>query len=165
MTYIPTRWDPPEKRFWGRVDKAHPSGCWVWTGTIGRKGYGNTVKFAGMATTPHRISYVIANGPIPEGLVIDHLCRNRACVNPDHLEPVTAIENTKRGAQARWSEPCPNGHDPSFRRELAKGAFCVQCRRESDARRYARNGAERRAKARERYRTNGRPDRKEVKPE
>ncbi len=72
-----------------------PTGCWHWTGAKTDKGYGrfylNGNKHA------HRISYELLIGPIPNGLVIDHLCRNPSCVNPAHLEPVTHVENVKRG--------------------------------------------------------------------
>ena len=70
--------------------------CWQWTGCVGSLGYGSyNTKLA------HRLMYEDVVGPIPEALVLDHLCRNRSCVNPAHLEPVTLSENVKRGAKSR----------------------------------------------------------------
>lgn len=72
-------------------------GCWLWEGAL-RGGYGR-VKLDGRTQAAHRASYELHVGPIPSGLVLDHLCRNRSCVNPAHLEPVTTEENIRRGEQ------------------------------------------------------------------
>jgi len=86
------------------------SGCWEWQGAISQNGYGTLNKLPA-----HRVSYERAKGPIPEGYHIDHLCRNRRCVNPEHLEAVTPRENTLRGMSPtvliRRSGRCGRGHE------------------------------------------------------
>ena len=101
-----------------------PDGCWIWTGAqSGREGarYGRI--WAGRrspaghpcADQAHRVSYEIAVGPIPDDLEIDHLCRVGLCVNPDHLEPVTRLENQRRGnapmQEQRKQTHCKRGHE------------------------------------------------------
>lgn len=87
--------------------------CWMWAGTLNRDGYG-TVSHHGRLWMAHRLAYFAFKGDIPRGLVMDHLCRNRACVNPDHLEPVTDRVNILRGeglAAAHYrKERCVRGH-------------------------------------------------------
>lgn len=84
----------PNERFWQKVDKSDPSGCWLWTGTLCDRGYGSMWK-SGRPRRAHRISFELANGAIPAGLVIDHKCRVPSCVNPDHLQAVTTGENSE----------------------------------------------------------------------
>lgn len=84
-------------RFWKFVRKDEQ--CWEWTGSKWSSGYGSFF-VANRKAAVHRVSYQINVGTIPEGLVIDHLCRNKSCVNPDHLEPVTSGENQRRGYEA-----------------------------------------------------------------
>lgn len=98
------------------------SGCWLWTGFTNEHGYGLlSVRENGKKKLrrAHRISYELKNGPIPKGLQIDHLCRVRCCVNPDHMEPVTLVENVMRGesfyAQQARRTHCPRGHEYSGR--------------------------------------------------
>lgn len=71
-------------------------GCWVWLGQQNRNGYGR-FKRRGERIMAHKYFFQLYKGPIPEGLVLDHLCKVRACVNPNHLEPVTVQVNTLRG--------------------------------------------------------------------
>ena len=81
------------ERFWAKVDKT--ATCWLWVAGKDSKGYGTF--WIGDATRgAHRVSYELTHGTIPAGLELDHLCRVRNCVNPDHLEPVTHIVNTRR---------------------------------------------------------------------
>jgi len=123
------------------------SECWVWTGALMPNGYGAfTVKIDGKwkRCYPHRISYEIHIGEIPKGLDIDHLCRNRACINPAHLEPVSRRENLARGetliAKQLKQTHCKNGHllDKSnlSAYKLKKGKReCLTCHRERERKR------------------------------
>ena len=88
------RLEPPteQERFWARVDVGHPLGCWMWDNESGYGRFKTTAK----NDLAHRYAYELLVGPIPDGLHIDHLCRNPQCVNPDHLEPVTMRENLMR---------------------------------------------------------------------
>lgn len=81
--------------------------CWVWTGAKNSRGYGVAV-VAGQRGLVHRYVYTAMVGPIPDGLHLDHLCRNPICCRPDHLEPVTARENVRRG-NATNKTHCKNG--------------------------------------------------------
>ena len=87
------------ERFMLYVHAEPNTGCWLWAGADdGRHGYGR-FRHHGLGTPQaHRVSYILHKGPVPDGLTLDHKCRQRACVNPDHLEPVTRIENIRRGA-------------------------------------------------------------------
>lgn len=134
-----------EQRFWEKVDRRGPDECWLWTGAITGRGYGNFLFKPGNRQA-HRVAYELLVGPIPEGLVLDHLCRVRACVNPAHVEPVTQRENTLRGlgplavrAYYRARTHCIHGHplwgDNVWQRKLPSGITrrCRQC--QLDARR------------------------------
>lgn len=101
----------PVERFHEKYN-VEPSGCWVWFGAT-RNGYGE-FSIGDRKLRAHRFSYETFRGPIPRGLVIDHLCRQPLCVNPGHLQPVTRGENVLRGeglsARCARRARCKNGH-------------------------------------------------------
>ena len=119
-------------RFWANVRTTGHDGCWVWMGRL-NKGYG---KVGYSRLTAHGTAYGWMRGEVPKGLQLDHLCRNRSCVNPDHLEPVTCRENVLRGvgfaAQNKQKTHCPSGHQ--YNAENTKYCrrgkrYCRECSR------------------------------------
>ena len=118
------------ERFFEKVDKT--DSCWVWTGTKNPQGYG---QFQTHTTVrAHRYIYETIRGPIPDGLVLDHLCHNKSCVNPDHLEAVTRRENNERAATWAGNKThCVNGHPrtPENLMDVAagRGRGCKVCHR------------------------------------
>jgi len=111
------------------------SGCWLWTDAKSSTGYTH-VYFQGKRRLSHRLIYEFLVGPIPQGLDLDHLCRVRHCVNPDHLEPVTRRENLRRGLRGVLLPlDCPQGHEfttenttPSTRGQGRKCRMCSRLR-------------------------------------
>ncbi len=89
--------DDVKARFWALIDVRDPSECWEWQGICSSNGYGRHYLRGFGPVISHRLAYHIAKGLMPADLVSDHLCRNRKCVNPAHIEPVTSRENTLRG--------------------------------------------------------------------
>jgi HNH endonuclease len=145
----------PAERFWAKVNKDGPipehrpdlGPCWVWTGRRNSEDYGR-LSVEGHGERAHRFGYALLVGPIPTGLVLDHLCRNTLCVNPAHLEPVTDRVNVLRGigptAQHARATHCVRGHplsganlylNPEGERR------CRICKREDDRRYKARRRA------------------------
>jgi len=125
------------------------SGCLVWVGALDGGGYGR-IHFDGKARKAHRISYELSRGEIPSGLEIDHLCRNRCCINPDHLEPVSRRINVLRGKSPKqlsdWQKSkthCPQGHEYTLENTYIKvggGRDCRSCQREWQRRFRLRKG-------------------------
>lgn len=139
--------------FWERV--VIDGSCWRWTGAISPYGYGATPWAYRPDESPraHKVAYLALVGPIPQDLVLDHLCRHRWCVNPDHLEPVTPRENILRGegfaAQNARATHCIDGHElcgpnlyvtPDGRRQ------CRACGRRRNAAHQARKRVLKRAR-------------------
>jgi len=129
----------PKLIFWHYVEPEPTSGCWLWSGSVNRLGYG-TLGDQGLA---HRIGYRLLVGPIPAGLEIDHLCRVRSCVNPAHLEPVPHRVNVLRGdadaARNARKTHCPQGHAYTIenmlvRTRLAGKRVCRICDKAATAR-------------------------------
>lgn len=107
-------------RFFARVNANGV--CWEWLGAIQNNGYGKAT-LDDRATTAHRVSWRLLVGPIPDGMTLDHLCRNKVCVNPDHLEVVTSGENSRRGKRRH---SCRHGH-PRTPENLTANRGCKTC--------------------------------------
>lgn len=137
----------PLDRFTAKVDKT--GDCWLWMGPLDRYGYGK-FSVGSLTVIAHRWGYQQLVGPIPEGLTLDHLChtrnlqlcisaggdcQHRRCVNPSHLEPVTAVANVARGA-AWIRDECPHGHEYTAENTWFDGRGyrnCRTCRRKRGA--------------------------------
>jgi hypothetical protein len=114
------------QRFWSKVDRggpvppyaSHLGACWLWLASIGSHGYGQFNEGPGpngtkLIRSAHRLTWEDANGPVPVGLELDHLCRVRSCCRPTHLETVSRIENVRRGGAGRHNAiktHCKQGH-------------------------------------------------------
>jgi hypothetical protein len=149
---MPQRISPAE-RFLAKVDMT--GDCWTWQSAKNRKGYGefflshNKVRKKIYA---HRYAYELLVDPIPDGLVIDHLCRNPSCVRPSHLEPVTTRENVLRGTSPSAKNVdkthCPQGHpydEANTEYPMPGERRCITCRRAERRSYMARRRAQERA--------------------
>jgi HNH endonuclease len=136
----------PQEIFWSKVEKT--DNCWLWRGYVQPDGYPR-FKFEGRPHNAHRLAYMWLISPIPDGLQIDHLCRVKTCVNPEHLEAVTPGENTRRVPDHpimlnAAKTHCPHGHEYDLLNTYYCNGhrICRACRtrqqREKRARRRAR---------------------------
>ncbi len=129
--------DKQTAAFMERVMPEPNTGCWLWLGQISSRGYGRMWIRRGWDMLAHRLSYARFVGPVPAGLVIDHVrargCGNTVCVNPDHLEAVTDKENILRGvgsgAQHARAVVCKHGHNDWYR-EKRGVRHCRTCNRQ-----------------------------------
>lgn len=141
----------PVDRFMSKVEVT--DGCWEWSGAVQSSGYGNFWA-GGVHYLAHRFSYETFVGHIPDGFVIDHLCRNRTCVCPEHLEPVTQSKNVHRSPYTLVSlnsakTECHKGHHLSGKNlyTCPSGTrYCKECRRRRDRDRWPRRKSELQAK-------------------
>lgn len=131
-------------RFWAKVAVTNEDKCWEWIPGAGRRGH---VLWGDRMELAHRVAYRLLHGEIPAGLVLDHLCMNQRCVNPDHLEPVTQGENMRRarlsgamdpGKHQRDKTECPLGHPYSGANLRIDGGkrTCRKCRNAACIKRY-----------------------------
>lgn len=119
------------------------AGCWEWQGMLNKDGYG-LMSVSGLNRTVHRLSYLIFNGEIDSHFQIDHLCRNRRCINPKHLDAVLQMENLRRGFGLAGvnirKQRCPSGHayspENTYVNPKSGHRKCLTCQREASKRRY-----------------------------
>lgn len=143
------RTTPIAERLDRRSERDPSSGCLVWTGYLDPNGYGRmTATHDSKSKLAHVIAYQTFVGPVPDGLELDHLCRNRACIAVEHLEPVTHRENILRGqtraARNMSVTHCPRGHpfdDANTYRDRRGWRGCLACRRAAARERYRQRRA------------------------
>ena len=117
-------------RFFNKVQKTET--CWNWLGSVSDSGYG-LFRYMGKTQKAHRVSYILFHGSIDPQLVIDHLCKNKACVNPKHLDLVLQVENVRRGLAGKINNPqssklvCPMGHEYSGINK-SRHRICHKCK-------------------------------------
>lgn len=146
------RFETLSERFEAMLDRDAPNGCWVWLGSRGRLGYGVTPKMGEVKSAiAHRAYLQLLGYEVPDGMHVDHLCRNPPCCNPEHLEVVTPRENILRGVGASATNAakthCVNGHEfteeNTYLRPDNGGRQCRTCNHERSKARAAREKAER----------------------
>lgn len=120
------------------------SGCWEWKRSLNSRGYG-LISEKGVVMLAHRVGYELLVGPIAEGMTVDHLCRNKRCVNPGHFEIVTRSENSRRGTPGNKSH-CLRGHAMTPENTIIKPRpngrvirNCRTCQRDQARERYVRD--------------------------
>ena len=119
---------PVRDRLLKRLHPEPNSGCWLWDGGANDVGYGK-MRVGECDEYVHRLAYKEFRGPIPDGMVLDHLCRTPACCNPDHLEPVTHGENIRRGYAVKPRPThCPRGHEYTGDNAITRPDGRVVCR-------------------------------------
>jgi HNH endonuclease len=138
---VPAPTEKDLRRFKAKIE-VQPDGCHLWIGAKFGQGYG-AFRLHGKMRRAHRVAYVWSYGEIPAGHSgLDHICNNRACVNPDHLRPSTHLENVLRGvgptAENARRETCVNGHPLDYA-DPRGWRGCRQCRNEAVARYTERN--------------------------
>ena len=117
--------------FWSKVQVGDPHDCWPWLQSCGSHGYGQTWTGSHVVLA-HRVAWVLTVGTIPANLTIDHVCRNKRCVNPMHLRLLTNVENG-RGNGNSLKTHCPARHEyteANTYRNKRGHRFCRQCRRD-----------------------------------
>ncbi len=129
------------ERFWRKVERGAPDECWPWRASMFPNGYGQFRCQAIDTALAHRASVILTRGPIPPGLVVDHVCRRRECVNPAHLHVVTTAENNARSepfstatrraqAAARTAFACGHPTSPENTVRNGSGRACRMCNAE-----------------------------------
>lgn len=133
------------ERFWRNVERADSEACWQWTGTKSSRGYGRMTTFKSSSTPAHHVAIWLDGRAIPAGMVVDHLCRNRMCVNPAHLRVVSpkvnSLENSAGPTAKNAAKThCVNGHPFDEQNTIAwRGTRrCRACQSKMAANRQAR---------------------------
>jgi hypothetical protein len=127
---------PLRYRFWLRVRVRSPNDCWLWTGSVGNKGYGyygwNDKR--GHWERAHRIAWRLTRSEIPPGLHVDHMCRTRLCCNPRHMQLLTPAEHARKSSSEAWGtigddDTCRHGHEGERYRRKDGSIRCRACKR------------------------------------
>lgn len=122
---MPAKLLDPVARFWSRVDRRDPEGCWPWLGCVNSAGYGQ-VTFNRRSRGAHTVAYELTHGAVPAGMQLDHaVCDNKTCCNPAHLKPATPRENSSR---ANSKTHCLRGHELSGDNLFVSEAGNRRCR-------------------------------------